>query len=174
MIRFVTRRMAQFVPVLFAIVTLTFFLIRMAPGGPFDSERAVSREALRQIEKVYNLDAPLHVQYVDYMKDLFRGDLGPSLRKPERSVSEWIVLRVPVSLELGAYALVIALAIGLTAGCVAALRPNSLTDYAPMSFAMMGICIPNFVLGPVLVLVFALWMEWLPVSGWNFPSDKVL
>lgn len=174
MLRFVLRRFLQFVPVLFVIVTLTFFLVRLAPGGPFDSERALSPEALAQLHRVYNLDAPLHQQYLDYLWGLLQGDLGPSMKKPERSVAEWIALCLPVSLELGVYALVVALLVGLTAGSMAALRPNTLSDYVPMSLAMAGICIPNFVLGPLLVLVFALQLEWLPVAGWRFPADKVL
>lgn len=174
MARFVFRRLLQFVPVLFAILTVTFFLVRLAPGGPFDSERALSPEATRQIMKAYNLDAPLVVQYLDYLKGIVRGDLGPSLKKPELTVREWVWMRFPVSLELGVYALAVALFIGLTAGIIAALRPNSFTDYAPMSLAMVGICIPNFVLGPLLVLVFALWLGWVPVSGWDEPVDKIL
>ena len=174
MVRFVLRRLLQSIPVLFIIVTLTFFLVRLAPGGPFDSERALSPEALAQLRQEYNLDAPLYQQYVEYLWDLLHGDLGPSMKKPERTVAEWIALRLPVSLELGVYALALALLIGLTAGCIAALRPNTLNDYVPMSLAMAGICIPNFVLGPLLVLVFALKLEWFPVAGWAFPADKVL
>lgn len=171
---YILRRVLAFIPVMFAIVTLTFFLIRLAPGGPFDSERVLSDEAMRRLEAAYNLDAPLYVQYFDYLKGVVQGDLGPSFRKPSRSVTEWILLRLPVSLELGAYALGVALIIGLGAGLVASLRPNTATDYVPMSLAMAGICIPNFVLGPLLVLVFALWLEWLPVAGWRAPADKIL
>ncbi len=105
------------------------------------------------------MDAPLWRQYPDYLFGLAQGDLGPSFKKPSRTVVEWITLRIPVSLELGAYGLLIALGCGLCAGLVAALRPNTWSDYVPMSLAMLGICIPNFVLGPLLVLVFALWLE---------------
>jgi oligopeptide transport system permease protein len=171
---YILRRIAAFVPVMLLIATFTFFLIRLAPGGPFDSDRAVPEAAKRQLEAFYNLDAPLYRQYFDYMAAAVQGDLGPSFKKPSRTVSEWILLRLPVSLELGAYALLIALAIGLTAGITASLRPNTLTDYVPMSLAMFGICIPNFVLGPLLVLVFALWLDWLPVSGWRYPEEKIL
>lgn len=175
MIAYVLRRVLEFIPVLFIIVTAVFFLVRMAPGGPFDAtERDVPPEVLRAIQAQYNLDAPLLVQYRDYLANLVRGDLGPSLQKPSRTVSEWIVYRFPKSLELGLYALGVALAIGLAAGITAALRPNSWRDYVPMSLAMAGICIPNFVLGPVLVLVFALWLGWLPVSGWDAPASKIL
>lgn len=174
MAKYILRRVLGFLPVLFIIVTATFFLIRLAPGGPFDAEKAVSPAVLEQIGKHYHLDAPLHIQYLDYLGGLFRGDLGPSLKQPSRTVSEWIALRFPVSLELGVYAMLVALGVGLAAGVVASLRPNRLTDYVPMSLAMVGICVPNFVLGPLLVLVFALWFGWLPVSGWDGPAHKLL
>jgi oligopeptide transport system permease protein len=108
------------------------------------------------------------------MKGVVQGDLGPSFRKSSRSVREWVLLRLPVSLELGSYALLVALGIGLSAGMIAALHPNRWTDHGPMAFAMAGICLPNFVLGPLLVLVFALWLGWLPVAGWKTPADKIL
>lgn len=174
MARHILGRIALFVPTLLAIITLTFFMVRLAPGGPFDAERRVPAETLRQLERAYNLDAPLHRQYLDYLGGVVRGDLGPSFRKPSRTVSEWIALRVPTSIELGFYALLVALAIGLAAGLLASLRPNTWTDYLPSALAMIGICVPSFVLGPLLVLVFALWLEWLPVSGWTGPKDKIL
>ena len=175
MLRYILRRVLEFIPVLFIIVTVVFFLVRLAPGGPFEAtERDVPPEVLQAIKAQYNLDAPLHIQYVDYLRKLAQGDLGPSLQKPSRTVTEWILYRFPKSLELGLYALGVALVVGLAAGIMAALRPNTMTDYAPMSLSMAGICIPNFVLGPVLVLIFALWLGWLPVSGWNTPESKIL
>jgi oligopeptide transport system permease protein len=174
MFSFIFRRVLAFIPVMFAIITITFFLIRLAPGGPFDNERVLSESAKQRLEEAYNLDAPLYVQYFDYLKGVVQGDFGPSYRKPSRTVTEWILLRLPVSLELGAYALAVAIIIGMAAGLLAAMRPNTFTDYVPMSFAMAGICIPNFVLGPLLVLVFALWLDWLPVAGWRDPMDKIL
>ncbi|HIJ73835.1 MAG TPA: ABC transporter permease [Candidatus Hydrogenedentes bacterium] len=174
MAKFVLRRAAGFVPVLFAIVTITFFLVRLAPGGPFDADKAVSPSVRQQLETHYNLDAPLYLQYLDYLVGLLKGDLGPSMKQPSRSVTEWIALRFPVSLELGLYAILVTLAVGVGCGVVASLRPNRATDYVPMSAAMAGICVPNFVLGPLLVLVFALWFKWLPVAGWERPVDKLL
>lgn len=175
MTRFILWRALGFIPVFLIIATLVFFLIRLAPGGPFqEGERHVPPEVLEQIRESYNLNAPLSSQYVKYMWDLFRGDLGPSMQQPSRTVSQWIALRAPVSIELGIYSLFVALAIGLTAGIVASLRPNTLTDYVPMSIAMAGICMPTFVMGPLLVLIFALKLQWLPVSGWNAPMDKIL
>ena len=174
MTRFIVVRLLGFIPVMIAILTLTFFLVRLAPGGPFDAERKVSEETLKQLQAAYHLDAPWYMQYAGYMAGVVQGDLGPSFKKPSRTVSEWITLRLPVSLELGAYAILIALAIGLPAGLLAALRPNSVLDYLPMSLSMAGICIPSFVMGPLLVLVFALMLGWLPVAGWAAPADKVL
>ncbi|GMV91212.1 MAG: putative dipeptide-transport integral membrane protein ABC transporter DppB [Candidatus Hydrogenedentota bacterium] len=175
MTKYILRRLLSFIPVFFIIVTLVFFLIRLAPGGPFQGgERYVPPEVLEQLRETYNLNAPIYVQYFDYLADLAQGDLGPSMYQPSRSVTEWIALRLPVSLELGAYALLVAISLGMLAGVVAALKPNSATDYMPMSFAMVGICVPNFVLGPVLVLVFSLKLGWFPVSGWTWPMEKVL
>jgi len=175
MTKFILRRLLSFIPVFLIIVTLVFFLIRMAPGGPFQGgERYVPPEVLEQLRETYNLNAPLYRQYLDYLVDLVHGDLGPSMQSPDRSVTEWIALRLPVSLELGAYALLVAISLGMLAGVVASLKPNSSTDYVPMSLAMVGICVPNFVLGPVLVLVFALKLGWFPVSGWSMPMEKVL
>ncbi|MBI2434402.1 MAG: ABC transporter permease [Candidatus Hydrogenedentes bacterium] len=171
---FILKRLLGFIPVLWVIVTMTFFLVRLAPGGPFDQERRVSPEAMRRLEEAYNLDAPLWRQYVDYLAGVVRADFGPSFRKPSRTVREWILLRIPVSLELGLYGLVVALTVGLSAGLLASLKPNSLLDQAPMSLAMVGICVPNFVLGPLLVLIFALWLDKLPVAGWEVPKDKIL
>jgi oligopeptide transport system permease protein len=174
MARFVLFRLLTFLPTLFVIVTLTFFLVRLAPGGPFSAEKALSDEALRQIEAHYNLDAPLLEQYGSYLWRLLHGDLGPSLKRPSRTVVEWIAIKLPVSVELGFYGLLVALGVGLPAGIVAASRPNTWRDYVPMAFAMAGICVPNFVLGPVLVLIFALYLGWLPVALWEVPSDKIL
>jgi oligopeptide transport system permease protein len=155
------------IPVLFVIVTFTFFLVRLAPGGPFDDEKSVDPVIKERLEAHYNLNAPLWRQYTDYVGGLLRGDLGPSFKEATYSVNELIALSLPVSLELGFYGLIVALIVGLAAGIVASLRPNSITDYAPMSMAMVGICVPNFVLGPLLALAFGIWLGWLPVSGWN-------
>jgi len=172
--RFVLRRLLEFVPVLFVIVTLVFFLIRLAPGGPFDADKNVTPGVRAQLEAHYHMDVPLYRQYLDYLARLAHGDLGPSFKKESRSVNEWIALRFPKSFELGLYAIVVALGIGLAAGVFAALKPNTLRDYVPMSLAMVGICVPNFVLGPLLVLVFSLELGWLPVSGWDGAAHKVL
>jgi oligopeptide transport system permease protein len=174
MAKFILGRVLETIPVLLIIITMTFFLVRLAPGGPFDAERNVTEDVKRQLNEQYNLNAPLWRQYVDYLGRLAHGDLGPSFKNSSRTVNEVIGAGFPVSLELGFYALCVALTIGLAAGISAALRPNTLRDYGPMTFAMAGICIPNFVLGPLLVLVFALWFKCLPVSGWDRPSEKIL
>lgn len=171
---FIVKRLLTFIPVLLCIVTLTFFMVRLAPGGPFDRDKEVLPAVKEKLEEAYNLDAPLHVQYWDYLTGVVQGDFGPSYAKPSRSVSEWIAMRFPVSIELGAYALLVAMCIGLCAGIIASIKPNTWLDQGPMALAMIGICIPNFVLGPLLVLIFALQFSWLPVSGWNAPADKIL
>jgi len=167
MLKVILRRLLEAVPVLFIIITMTFFFVRLAPGGPFAEEKAVPEAIRERLEAHYNLNAPLWKQYTDYLGGLLKGDFGPSFKEATYSVKELILLSLPVSLELGLYALVVALIVGLGTGILASLRPNSATDYAPMSLAMLGICVPNFVLGPVLALIFGIWLGWLPVSGWD-------
>ena len=174
MFRFVTRRLLESIPVFFVLISLTFFLLRAAPGGPFDAERNVTPEVRRALEAHYGLDRPLWRQYLDYWGNLLRGDLGPSMRYPGRTVNEIIRDGIPASLELGCYGLAIALAVGITAGIVASLRPNTATDYVPMSLAMAGVCVPTFVSGPLLILLFSLRLGWFNPSGWDGPGDRVL
>lgn len=173
--RFILMRLLQAIPVILAVITVTFFLIRLAPGGPFDEEKAVVPEVKAALEAQYRLDQPLLLQYAYYLGDLAQGDLGPSFKYPGRSVNELIAAGLPVTAELGLYALLIAISIGGTAGIIASLRPNTAQDYIPMSAAMLGICMPSFLLGPLLVLVFGIYLDWLPVSGWgDIPGDKLL
>ncbi|WP_438984671.1 ABC transporter permease [Aequoribacter sp.] len=173
--RFIFGRLLQAVPVIFVVITATFFLVRAAPGGPFDAEKAVIPEVKAALERQYRLDLPLHEQYFAYLGDLMQGDLGPSFKYPGRSINELIESGLPVTAELGAYALLIALIIGGLSGILAALRPNTLQDYIPMSLAMIGICMPTFLLGPLLVLLFGIELDWLPVSGWgDIPGDKLM
>jgi oligopeptide transport system permease protein len=173
--RFIALRTLQAIPVILAVVTITFFLVRMAPGGPFSSEKAVSPQVQAALEARYRLDQPLLQQYLSYLGDVVRGDFGPTFRYPGRSVDEMIFQGLPVTAELGFYALLIAVGIGVLAGVIASLRPNTAQDYVPMSLSMIGICMPSFLLGPLLVLVFGIWLGWLPVSGWgNIPGDKIL
>ena len=167
MVSFILRRVAGFIPVLFVIVSLSFFIMRLAPGGPFDQDRALPEQVRANIEARYHLDEPLWTQYFRYLGDVTRGDFGPSFRYPDRSVNELLGLGFPVSLLLGSCAMTVALLAGGTAGLLAGVRRNSFVDYLTMSLALGGIAVPNFVLGPILMLVFALGLGWLPVAGWG-------
>lgn len=175
MLRFIGYRLLQAIPVLLVVVTATFFLIHSAPGGPFDAEKAVPEQVLKALNAQYKLDLPLWQQYLSYLGDLLRGDLGPSFRYPGRSVNELIFSGLPATAELALYAIMVAVVIGITAGVFAALKPNTAQDYLPMSAAMLGVCLPSVLMGPLLVLIFGIWLEWVPVSGWGYiPGDKVL
>ena len=175
MIRFAAFRLLQAIPVLFGVITITFILIHSAPGGPFSADKAVPPEVLIALEEKYDLNLPLWQQYFGYIEDLISGDFGPSFKYPGRNVSELIASAFPTTAELALYSMIVAIVIGLFAGVVAAMRPNSVQDYAPMSLAMIGICMPSFLLGPLLVLIFGIYLEWLPISGWNsLPGDKIL
>jgi oligopeptide transport system permease protein len=257
MFRYIFKRLIFFIPVLWVIATITFFMVRMAPGDPFSDEKEMTEEVRDRIKAYYGLDQPLWKQYLIYLgvmakevdkhrvtfapgedakedrredvnatlrvtaagtvktvqgdsqwrarladhnattgvrevevfrrerSGLLQGDLGPSFKHKGKSVNDIIRESFPKSLELGLYSMAIALLLGITAGAIAALKQNTILDYAPMSFAMAGICLPTFVMGPLLVLVFGLWLEWLPVAGWSawggegffpegWPGDRVL
>jgi oligopeptide transport system permease protein len=161
-------------PVLFVAVTITFFLVRLAPGGPFTAERNFTEESIRRLNEFYGLSDPIMVQYFHYIGNALRGDLGPSLKYPNRTVNEIIAETFPVSLELGCYGLLFALALGLLAGVLAALRPNTALDHSVMGFAMTGICIPSFVLGLLLVFALALKLPLFNAVGWQTAGDRVL
>jgi oligopeptide transport system permease protein len=158
---------------LLVIITITFMMTRVLPGDPFSNEK-ISAEAHNRILAKYGLDKPMTEQYVNYMRGLLRGDLQLSYRHPGWTVSEVIGDRIPTSLELGFYALLIALFIGITTGVIASIRPNTWLDYIPMSSAMIGICLPTFVIGPIMILVFGLKLEWFPIWGWVEPINKIL
>ena len=169
------KRILAAIPVLIIVASLTFFFVRLAPGGPFDSDRAVSEEVLINLQEAYNLNAPISEQYLDYMGGVLVGDFGPSVRYPGRGVSEMIYTGLPVTLELAIYAILIAVLVGVFAGVLAALKRNTILDFIPMAIAMIGICVPTFLMGPLLVLIFGINLELLPVSGWgNLPGDKIL
>jgi len=175
MLRFIFVRLLQAIPVLFTVITATFFLIRQAPGGPFDAEKPVIPAVKRALEAKYNLDLPMWQQYTAYLGDLLKGDMGPSFKYPGWAVHDLIASGLPATAELAFYALLVAIVIGVLAGVSAALKPNTVRDYVPMSLAMIGICMPTFLLGPLLVLVFGFWLQWLPISGWgDLPGDKIL
>lgn len=175
MITILIKRILLAIPVLLAVASITFFLVRLAPGGPFDAEKTVSPQVLKNLNEAYNLNAPLAEQYFDYMSGIIVGDFGPSFRFPGRSVSEMIMTGLPVTFELAIYSILIALILGIFSGVIAALKRNTIFDYIPMSIAMIGICVPTFLLGPLLVLIFGINLELLPVSGWGqLPGDKIL
>lgn len=175
MFKLILNRLMVSIPVLLAVITITFFMVHSAPGGPFDFDRVVSPEVMEKLNEKYNLDAPLYKQYLDYIGNVIQGDFGPSFRYPGRTVTEMIAIGLPVTFELAIYSILFATFIGITFGSLAALKQNTLLDYIPMSVSMAGICIPSIVLGPILSLVFGIWMGWLPVSGWgNYPGDKLL
>lgn len=174
MLRFAAKRLIGAIPTLFLIVTFSFFLMRIAPGGPFDRERIVPPEIEARLIHAYHLDDPLWKQYLRYLGDLVQGDFGPSLKYKDFTVTELIAEGFPVSMRLGGLAVLIALLIGVSTGTIAALRQNSGTDYAAMGVAMTGIIIPNFVMAPLLTLVFGLWLSWLPVGGWGGPIYMIL
>ena len=176
MLRFTLRRLAIAIPTLFVIVTAAFFLMRAAPGGPFDAEADLEPEVLANIRAAYQLDQPLLTQYFSFLQQAARGDFGPSLVYKDFAVTELIAIGLPVSITLGLTAKLVALLIGCLAGIAAALRQNSLLDHLIMGAAMTGIALPAFVTAPLLVLVFGLWLQWLPVAGWNdgAPANLVL
>src|SRR3954464_4180334 len=174
MFRFIARRLLQAIPVLFVIITATFFMVRFVPGGPFTGEKAIPPEILKNLEAHYGLDQPLWRQYLNYLGQIAHGDLGPSFKYANRSVNEIIADKLPVSLELGGLSLVVALAVGLVLGVLAAVRRNTWLDYLASSIGMLGICVPTFVLGPLLVLYFAIHLGWVNASGWYTWTDRVL
>lgn len=175
MLSFIIGRLLQAIPVLLLVSLFTFLMIRAAPGGPFDDDRSVSPEVLKKLNERYHLDDPLWKQYLDYLGNVLQGDFGPSFKYSSHSVNDLIAAGFPATAELSLYAILIALVLGLTAGIFAALKSNSLQDYIPMSAAMIGICMPTFVLGPILLLVFGIWLGWLPVAGWGeIAGDKIL
>jgi len=174
MITFVLRRLLLFVPTLWAIATLTFFMMRLAPGGPFMAEREIPKAVREQLLHRYGLDRPLAVQYGRFLSNAARLDFGPSYKFPTRQVREIIAEAFPVSLELGAWALLLSVLIGVPIGVIAALKQNTGVDAAVMGLALAGVSIPNFVLGPSLVLGFSLTLFMFPPALWQGPQSRVL
>jgi oligopeptide transport system permease protein len=174
MFTFIYRRIVHAIPVILIIATVTFFLIRLAPGDPLSDEKAVPPEIRVNLEAHYGFDDPLWLQYFHYMGNLFQGDLGPSFKYIGWTVNELIAQSFLVSLELGLLALIIAVLLGTISGTIAAVNKNSSLDYFPMTIAMAGICMPTFVMGPLLVLFFGLYLEWFNPLGWEQWSDRVL
>ena len=167
MIGYALRRLAGAIPTLFVIVTLAFFMMRAAPGGPFDSQRKLTPEVERNIKAAYNLDKPLTQQYLIYLGKVVHGDLGPSYKNKDFTVAQLIATGLPVSARLGLCAMALALLLGTFLGVNAALKQNRWEDYSVMTVAMLGITIPTFVTAPILTLLLGIYAGWLPVGGWN-------
>ena len=167
MLTYTLKRLLMAVPTLLIVITISFFLMRIAPGGPFDGERQLPPEIEANLKAAYHLDEPLPQQYLRYMGNLLQGDFGPSFKYRDFSVTELIAQGFPVSLEIGGLAILLALLVGLPLGVIAALRRNSGLDYAVMGAALAGIAVPNFVIAPILALVFGVLLAWLPAGGWN-------
>jgi oligopeptide transport system permease protein len=166
MIKVILGRLLQLIPVLWIILTVTFFMSKAVPGGPFSAERQATPEVIAKLNAYYGLDKPVLQQYLAYVSKVARFDFGPSYTYQTESVSEVIARAFPISLQIGSLAFVVAVLIGVTAGVIAAVNKNKLWDYFPMSIAMIGICLPTFVLGPILALIFCLVLKVAPVSGW--------
>lgn len=167
MFGFVFRRLLSAIPTLFVVITLSFFLMRLAPGGPFDLERPLEATIMANLQRAYGLDRPLHEQYLMYLGNLLRGDLGPSFFLRDFSVGQILAQGLPVSMALGTSAILLALLAGVTLGAIAATRQNGLVDHVVVGFATAGVTIPNFVVAPALQIAFGLTLAWLPVGGWN-------
>jgi oligopeptide transport system permease protein len=174
MINYSLKRLASAVPTLLLLITVAFFMIRIAPGGPFDSERALPAEVEANLAAKYHLDEPLIMQYGRYLWQIARLDFGPSFHYLDWSVNDLIAQGAPVSFTLGFLALLLALLIGVPVGAWAAMRQNRPMDYGVMSVAMIGISVPNFVMAPVLILVFAITLGWLPAGGWELSFSRML
>jgi len=165
MLRYGLVRLLGAIPTLLIMVAIAFFMIRMAPGGPFDSERSLPAEVEANLRAAYHLDEPLYQQFGRYLGNLAQGDFGPSFQYKDFTVTELIMTGFPVSLRLGGLAMILALLIGVSAGTVAALRQNSRVDFAVMATSMTGISVPNFVMAPILILIFGVYLGWLPAGG---------
>lgn len=167
MLRFVIRRLLEAIPTLLILVTLSFFMMRLAPGSPFTGERNLPMEVLANIEAKYHLNDPIYKQYFDYLGQLLHGDFGPSFKYKDYTVNELLANHFPVSAKLGLVAFLIAIFFGVNAGIIAAIKQNSRWDYSVMGVSMLGIVMPSFVIAPILILVFSIVLKWLPAGGWN-------
>ncbi|KGQ39678.1 MULTISPECIES: oligopeptide ABC transporter permease OppB [Gallibacterium] len=167
MLKLIFRRILEAIPTLFVLITVSFFMMRLAPGSPFSSEKNYPPEVIANIEAKYHLNEPLMVQYGLYLKNLAHGDFGPSFKYKDYTVNQLVAQAFPVSLKLGFSAFILALVFGISAGVIAALKQNKWLDYLIMTFAMTGVVVPSFVVAPLLVLIFSITLKLLPSGGWN-------
>ena len=174
MLKLALRRLAAFIPTLLVIITVSFAIIRLAPGGPFDQEQALSPPVRANLERLYGLDRPLPVQYLRYLRALAHADFGPSLRQRDFTVSELIAQGLPLSATIGLCAIALAILSGIPAGIAAALWRSPGSDFAIAMLAALGVALPGFVMGPLLALVFGLHLRWLPVAGWEAGAPRYL
>nr|WP_314267830.1 oligopeptide ABC transporter permease OppB [uncultured Moellerella sp.] len=172
MLKFIFRRLLEAIPTLFILITISFFMMRLAPGSPFTGERKLSPEVMANIEAKYHLNDPMYKQYFSYIAQLSKGDFGPSFKYKDYSVNELVAKAFPVSAKLGLTAFLIAVIFGVSAGVIAALNQNTKWDFTVMGFAMTGVVIPSFVVAPLLVLIFAIYLKWLPGGGWDGGAPK--
>jgi oligopeptide transport system permease protein len=174
MLSFLLRRLLVAVPTLFLVVTVSFFMMRAAPGNPFETGRRLSPEIERAVAAKYGLDRPVPIQYLNYLGDILQGDLGPSLKYRDKTVADFIAEGFPKSATLGLSAITLALVIGVGLGITAALRQNRPPDYVATAVAVLGVCIPTFVTAPLLVLLFASKLGWVPTGGWGGVRNLIL
>ena len=174
MFKFIFKRMIEAIPTLLILITVSFFLMRFAPGSPFSSERALPPQVMANINAKYGLDKPVFEQYTTYLTNVLQGDLGPSFKYKDYTVNELVVAALPVSAKIGAVAFLFAVVFGVGVGTVAALRQNTWLDYGVMSTAMIGIVLPSFVLAPVLIYIFSINMTLFPAGGWLDGSAKYM
>jgi oligopeptide transport system permease protein len=167
MLRYALRRIAGIVPTLLVIITVSFFVVRLAPGGPFDQEQTLAPQVRANLDRAYGLDRPIALQYWRYLHGLAHGDFGPSLKQHDFTVTELISQGLPVSAWLGITAILLAILIGIPSGVAAAVWRQTMVDYGITSLVVLGMALPGFVTGPVLALVFGVYLQWLPVAGWE-------
>ncbi|MDE1493618.1 oligopeptide ABC transporter permease OppB [Xenorhabdus bovienii] len=174
MFKFILRRCLEAIPTLLILITISFFMMRLAPGSPFTGERKLPPEVMANIEAKYHLNDPIYKQYFNYLIQLSKGDFGPSFKYKDYSVNDLVAEALPVSAKLGFAAFIMAVVLGVSAGTIAALNQNTKWDYTVMGFAMTGVVIPSFVVAPLLVLIFAIILKWLPGGGWNGGALKYM
>ncbi|HIF9450841.1 TPA: oligopeptide ABC transporter permease OppB [Photobacterium damselae] len=167
MIKFIAKRIFEAIPTLLVLITISFFLMRFAPGTPFSSDRPLPPEVMANIEAKYGLDKPVFEQYTTYLGNIVQGDFGPSFKYKDFTVNELVADAFPVSAKIGIAAFIFAVVMGVTVGTIAALKHNTWVDYLVMSTAMAGVVMPSFILAPVLIYIFSISMGWLPAGGWN-------
>jgi oligopeptide transport system permease protein len=172
MLRYAFRRVAGIIPTLFIIITASFLIVRWAPGGPFEQEQTLSPQVRANLERAYGLDQPLAFQYWRYLRGLSHGDFGPSLKQRDFSVTDLIAQGLPVSASLGLAAILLAICIGIPLGVAAAVRRDTAVDYTVAGLVASGMALPGFVTGPLLALAFGVYLQWLPVAGWEGGSPR--